>query len=233
MAAIDITWLGHSAFELKLDTGEVFLLDPWLGNPKYPASKQIERCDYILLSHGHFDHTGGVAELSAKYNNAPVVAIYEIATYLQSKQNVKTIGMNKGGSTQLGPVTVTMTHAIHSSSMSDEQGNIIYAGEAAGYVLTFADGRALYFAGDTAVFSDMALIAEIYQPELCILPIGDFYTMGPREAAVACRLLKAKKVIGMHWGTFDALPGTPAKLAELAPAGTEVISLEPGAAYRW
>lgn len=230
-AAIDITWLGHSAFELKFDTGEVFLLDPWLENPKYPASKQIDRCDYILLSHGHFDHSGGVDALSAKFD-APVVAIHEIATYFETKK-VKSIGMNKGGSTRLGPATVTMTHAVHSSSLGDERGELIYAGEAAGYVLTLSDGRAMYFAGDTAVFSDMALIAEIYQPELCILPIGDLYTMGPREAAVACRLLKAKKVIGTHWGTFDALTGTPAKLAELAPAGTEVIQLDPGSPYRW
>ncbi|MBS1831263.1 MAG: metal-dependent hydrolase [Acidobacteria bacterium] len=231
MAAIDITWLGHSAFELRFDTGEVLLLDPWLDNPKFPAGKRIDRCDYILLSHGHFDHTGGVAELSAKYD-APVVAIHEIATYLEGRK-VKSIGMNKGGSMRLGPVTATMTHAVHSSSLGDERGELIYAGEAAGYVLTLDNGRSLYFAGDTAVFSDMALIAELYQPELCILPIGDLYTMGPKEAAVACRLLKARKVIGMHWGTFDALTGTPAKLAELVPQGTEVIALEPGSPYRW
>jgi L-ascorbate metabolism protein UlaG (beta-lactamase superfamily) len=119
--------------------------------------------------------------------------------------------MNKGGSQKVGDVTVTMTHAVHSCGILDD-GKIIYGGEAAGYVLHLADGRTIYFAGDTNVFSDMHLIEQLYHPELAFLPIGDLYTMSPREAAMACRLLKAQRVIPMHFGTFPPLTGTPAQL---------------------
>jgi L-ascorbate metabolism protein UlaG (beta-lactamase superfamily) len=131
--------------------------------------------------------------------------------------------MNKGGSQKVGPFTVTMTHAIHSCGILDH-GQIIYGGEAAGYVLRFADNRALYFSGDTNVFTDMQLIEQLYHPELAFLPIGDLYTMSPREAAVACRMLKANKVIPMHFGTFPQLTGTPQQLARLIQdlPGTQV-----------
>ncbi len=119
--------------------------------------------------------------------------------------------MNKGGTQDVGPLKATMTHAVHSCGIQDGD-QILYGGEAAGYVLQFPDGRAIYFAGDTAVFSDMQLIEKLYQPDLAFLPIGDFYTMGPREAALACRLLNVKKVVPMHFGTFPALIGTPAEL---------------------
>ena len=142
--------------------------------------------------------------------------------------------MNKGGSQKVGEVTVTMTHAVHSCGILDD-GKIVYGGEAAGYVLRFADGRALYFAGDTNVFTDMALIEQLYQPELAFLPIGDLFTMSPREAALACRLLKAAKVIPMHFGTFPPLTGRPEQLAELIKdlPSTEVWTLEPGKAVEW
>jgi L-ascorbate metabolism protein UlaG (beta-lactamase superfamily) len=131
-------------------------------------------------------------------------------------------------------VTVTMTHAIHSCGILDD-GKIIYGGEAAGYVMRFADGRVLYFAGDTNVFTDMQLIERLYQPELAFLPIGDLFTMSPREAAAACRMLKVKKVIPMHFGTFPPLTGTPQQLAELIKdlPGTQVWPLEPGKAVEW
>jgi L-ascorbate metabolism protein UlaG (beta-lactamase superfamily) len=141
--------------------------------------------------------------------------------------------MNKGGSQRAGSVTFTMTHAVHSCGILDD-GKIIYGGEAAGYVLRFDDGRALYFAGDTNVFMDMQLIEQLYHPELAFLPIGDLYTMSPREAAAACRLLKPRKVVPMHFGTFPALTGRPEQLAALIDLpGTEVWPLEPGKPVEW
>ena len=230
---MEITWLGHGTFQFVLPSGETVLLDPWTdGNPSYPTAHKITKADLILISHGHFDHIHDVVPLAKKFE-PPVVAIYEICHWLESKgvQNVRP--MNKGGSQKIGTMTVTMTHAVHSCGILDD-GKMIYGGEAAGFVLRFEDGRTAYFAGDTNVFSDMQLIQELYRPELAFLPIGDLFTMGPREAAVACRLLKIKKVIPMHFGTFPGLTGRPEQLAELLEgSGTEVWTLEAGKTVNW
>ncbi len=164
-----------------------------------------------------------------------MIAIYETCLWLTSKGVETCSGMNKGGTQDVvGGVTATMTHAIHSCGIQDGD-QIIYGGEAAGYVLHLPDRRSVYFSGDTNVFSDMQLIEKLYRPDLAFLPIGDFYTMGPREAALACRLLNAKKVIPMHFGTFPALTGKPEDVATLLEdfPRTLVWPLEPGKPVKW
>ncbi len=231
---VEITWLGHGTFQLRLASGEVLVFDPWTeGNPAYPKGHSFDRVDAILISHGHFDHIHDAVPLAKKFS-PKVVAIYETAHWLESKGVANTSPMNKGGSQQVGPVTVTMTHAVHSCGILDEE-RILYGGEAAGYVVGLGDGRNFYFAGDTNVFSDMALIRELYRPALAFLPIGDLFTMGPHEAAAAARMLRVEKVIPMHFGTFPPLTGTPGELARLIEdvAETKVWELKPGVAVKW
>lgn len=225
---MDITWLGHSTFLLELPEGQKILIDPWFeGNPSSPKGFSLPKVDTILVSHGHGDHTTDVVPI-AKRDGATVVSNFEIYLWLQSKGVTTVSPMNKGGSQTVGQVKVTMTHAMHSSSMQDGD-QIVYGGEPAGYIIQIPDGRRVYFAGDTAVFGDMSLIARIYKPVLAFLPIGDLYTMGPEEASIATELLGVKQVIPMHYGTFPPLTGTPAALQELVQGqGVEVLELEAG-----
>ena len=227
---IRIQYLGHSTFHLTTPAGNTVVIDPWLrDNPSCPPEfHQLDRVETILLSHGHADHIGDVVSL-ARQHGPSIGCIYELATWLRT-QGIKNVsGMNKGGTQQLNDLRVTMVDAKHSSSFQDEDGRLIYLGEPAGYIIQFENGFRLYFAGDTCVFGDMQLIAQLYRPDLACLPIGDFYTMGPLEAAHACRLLGTKMVIPMHYGTFPLLTGTPDRLRQLtADLGTEVIALKPG-----
>ncbi len=231
---IGITWLGHGTFELQLETGEVYVLDPWTdGNPAYPQGHRFSRIDYVIVSHGHFDHIHDAVPLCKKFD-ATAIGIFELCNWLEKKGVKKASAMNKGGSQQAGPVKVTMTHAVHSCGIADGD-QIIYGGEAAGYVLELPDTRRIYFAGDTNVFSDMALIQQLYRPQLAMLPIGDLFTMSPREAALACHLLSPELVIPMHFGTFPPLTGRPEQLSDLlaADAATRVWTLEPGKRVEW
>jgi L-ascorbate metabolism protein UlaG (beta-lactamase superfamily) len=230
---MEIIWLGHGTFQLRLPSGQVILMDPWIdGNPAYPKAHTIHRVDTICISHGHFDHIHDAVPLAKRFS-PEVIAIFETCNWLDSKGVRNTRAMNKGGSQKAGDVIVTMTHAVHSCGILDD-GKIIYGGEAAGYVVRLPDNRAFYFAGDTNVFSDMQLIEQLYHPELAFLPIGDLYTMGPREAALACRLLKVRKVVPMHFGTFPPLTGRPAELSSLiSDLATEVWPLEPGKPVEW
>jgi len=225
-----IMWLGHAGFQITTSTGRVILIDPWFdGNPSFPAAmKQFPRVDLILVSHGHSDHSGSVVSLAGAHN-APVAAIYELALWFGSNGVAKTLPMGKGGTQQIGDVAVTMVQAIHSSSVEDG-GKNIYAGEPAGFVVGLPGGFKLYHAGDTTVFGDMKIIGELYKPDLACLPIGDLYTMGPREAAYAIRLLGVHHIIPMHYGTFSPLTGTPDALRQLTQdiAGLEIHALKPG-----
>jgi len=229
---LDITWLGHGSFQLGLDSGEIIVIDPWMEGPTYPKEHTFERIDAILVTHGHFDHLPDAVPLAKKFSPT-VVSNFEIAVWLDGKGVENTSGMNKGGTQRVGPLSVTLTHAFHSSGILDD-GQMIYGGEAGGFVIGLPDGRKIYFAGDTDVFSEMEIIAGLHQPELAFLPIGDLYTMSPREAAVACRMLKPKKVIPMHFGTFPPLTGTPEELARLIrDLDTEVWPLEIGQTVQW
>ena len=230
---MQITWLGHGTFQFHLPSGQTILMDPWTdGNPSYPKSHKIDHLDTICITHGHFDHIHDAVPLARQFD-PEVVAIYETAHWLESKGVAKTRPMNKGGSQKIGDLAITMTHAVHSCGILDD-GKILYGGEAAGYVLRLPDDRCLYFSGDTNVFADMELIRELYQPELVFLPIGDLFTMSPREAALACRLLRPRKMIPMHFGTFPPLTGRPEQVRTLlAGLETEVWPLLPGKTVEW
>ncbi|MDE3024168.1 MAG: metal-dependent hydrolase [Acidobacteriota bacterium] len=223
---MELTWIGHGSFRFDTKDGTRVYVDPFLThNPKCPdAEKEPERVDVIAVTHGHMDHIANVADL-AKKHGATVIAMIEIGDWLASKHGVDESKLqcgNKGGATEAGGVRFTLVGAQHSSGLPDGS----YGGEAAGIVAE-ADGKAVYFAGDTDVFGDMALIGRLYAPDLAVLPIGDFFTMGPKQAALALELLGTKRCLPCHYGTFPPLVGTPAELKKLAPNVT-VEDIEPG-----
>lgn len=223
-----ITWLGHATVLVETPSGTKILIDPFIAhNPKYPKHFTLpSKIDYILLTHGHGDHSSDTVPVASQHDST-VVAIYELASYVAGKGVARTIGMNLGGTVQLADVAATMVEAKHSAGAEDESGTH-YVGVAVGYVLTIADGPVLYHAGDTAVFGDMKLIRELYKPEIAMLPIGGHFTMGPKEAALATRLLEPKQVLPLHFGTFPQLTGTPDELAALVGNRVEVVQWKPG-----
>jgi L-ascorbate metabolism protein UlaG (beta-lactamase superfamily) len=227
-----VTWLGHAAFLIESPGGARVAIDPWIGNnPKFPKGFDFGRLDVVAATHGHFDHFGEDGVALAKSSGATVVAIFELAVHCGASGVEKVSGMNKGGSQKVAGVEFRMVHAVHSAGTSGAGRETNFPSDPCGYVLTFEDGFRVYHAGDTNVFSDMSLIGELYEPDLALLPIGDLYTMGPREAAKACELLGVPRVIPMHWGTFPVLWGTPALLRdEIRKRGlsTEVVELAPG-----
>jgi L-ascorbate metabolism protein UlaG (beta-lactamase superfamily) len=233
MSTLSFTWLGHATFAMTTPGGKRLLFDPWITtNPSTPESaKKVGAIDLMLLTHGHEDHTGDAVRI-ARETGAHVMAPYELAVWLEQKGLKNVTGMNPGGTLQALGLSVTMVPAQHSSSIV-EDGRMVYLGLATGYIVRFEDGLTIYFAGDTSVFGDMRLIGEMYKPQIAFLPIGDLYTMGPEQAAKACELLGVKQVVPMHYGTFPALTGTPARLRELVePRGVQVLELKPGETAR-
>jgi L-ascorbate metabolism protein UlaG (beta-lactamase superfamily) len=225
-----LTWLGHATFRIDTPSGKVILIDPWVQtNPVCPeADKKFQHVDTLLITHGHFDHIADAVELGKKFK-PQIVGMHELCGWLESKGVANTSGMNKGGTQKIGEIEVTMVNAEHSCGIQDVD-KIVYGGEACGYIVRLPGGFTVYHAGDTAVFGDMKLIGELYPPDVALLPIGDHYTMGPREAAMAIRLLNVRHVVPMHFGTFPQLVGRPEQVRELTKdiSGLEIHTLQPG-----
>jgi L-ascorbate metabolism protein UlaG (beta-lactamase superfamily) len=229
MPDVAFTWLGHGSYRIDSPGGgKRIYVDPWFDNPKCPDSeKQPERADVMVITHGHGDHVGSAVELGKQHSPA-VVAIIELASWLEAQgvENASALGMNMGGTVEIEGIKFHMTDALHSSGLVSD-GGITYLGEPAGFVIEFENGTSVYAAGDTALFGDMELIGRYLEPDVAILPIGDHFTMGPRQAAAALELLGCRRCVPIHWGTFPVLVGTPDQLREHA-TGVEIITPEPG-----
>jgi len=222
-----LTWLGHATFMLGSDRGKRIYVDPFLkDNPKTPdQEKEPDRVDAICVTHGHGDHVGDAVELSKRFPDADIVAQIELKSWLEAQgaSGGGLPGLNKGGSCEIDGITYALVNAFHSSSTPDGS----YAGEACGLVVRLEEGRTVYFAGDTCVFGDMQLIRHLWEPDYAVLPIGDYFTMGPKEAAIAIDMLGNPRVVPCHWGTFPVLRGTPEELQKEAPEAT-IVRMEPG-----
>ncbi len=226
-----ITFFGHATFKLESPKGKKIIIDPWISNPVAPSNVDKGPYDYILITHGHGDHLGDILEIAKNSPSGKILCIHEIQQFL-FKQGIKNaIGMNIGGSYEEEGLKFIMVPALHSSSFMDGS----YAGEPAGFVIIFEDGTTVYHAGDTGLFGDMKLIKELYAPKIVLLPIGDHYVMGPKEAAKACELLSPEVVIPMHYQTFPLLRGTPEEFEkELKNLGIspKVVPLKPGETFQ-
>ena len=225
---LTVTWLGHSAFLVTSPKGVRLLFDPFVtNNPACPATaKRIAAADLILVTHGHSDHCEDAVSI-ARASGATVVASPELSGWFE-RQGVKHLRpMNIGGSQQLSGLDIAMVPAVHSSSAPDGT----YLGPAAGYVVGFENGLTIYFAGDTALFGDMRIIRDRQRPTVAFLPIGDRYTMGPEDAAIAAEWLGVNAIVPMHYGTFPELTGTIEALRTHATArGIDVMEFRPGVA---
>ncbi|TMW71717.1 metal-dependent hydrolase [Alteribacter natronophilus] len=220
-----LSYHGHSI--VKIETGgKTILIDPFInGNETTDLDADSVKADVILLTHGHNDHVGDTVEI-AKRNDALVVAPFELATYL-GWQGVNTHPMHIGGAHEFDFGKVKLTQAFHGSAYTEEESQrIVYTGMPAG-ILFFAEGKTVYHAGDTGLFSDMKLLGEMYNIDAAFLPIGDNFTMGPEDAAVAAKWIGAEKVIPVHYNTFPVIEQNPDSFAESLSGGSGVV-MKPG-----
>lgn len=240
----EVLWLGHATTRITSIEGKVIVIDPFLKkNPKTPQKYKdlaaLGKVDVILVTHGHMDHVADLSEL-ARLTGATVVANAELVRQMVAMGQLdqdKTIAMNKSGTvTPVGDgIRIHMVRAEHSSSLvfgqaAENEPNMIYAGEPVGYVIEFENGYTIYHSGDTGVFGDMALIGQMYEPDLAMISIGGYYTMDGKDAGFAmAKLMKPTKVLPIHYGTFPVLTGTPQQLKDaLGGTDIEVLDLMPG-----
>jgi len=220
-----LTWLGHSAF--LLEGKDRILVDPFLtGNPKASTTPDKVECDIICVTHGHGDHLGDALDI-ARRTGAVIASIVEMSTYIE-RCGVQAVGFNMGGTVRIRDSSITMVPAHHSSSIG-APGLEFSAAMPVGMIIE--SGRTIYHAGDTCVFGDMKLFAQMYKPDVALLPIGGYYTMDPKQAAVAVSLIRPKVAIPMHYGTWEPIDTDPrefAKIAKKASPKTKVVVLEPG-----
>ncbi|MGH2353287.1 MAG: metal-dependent hydrolase [Chloroflexota bacterium] len=227
---VSLQWYGHSTVLITTPGGKRVMIDPFVqSNPACPPElHSVQNLDLLLITHGHFDHTDDALAVIRSGQPKAVICIHEIAVWLASKGVEHTAEMNRGGTQEAEGLRVTMTPAVHSSDIRDGD-RMVPGGEASGYVIELENGYRIYDSGDTDLFSDLALVGELWEPDLAILPIGDHYTMGPEVAARAAKLIGVKRVVPVHYGTWPVLAGTPERLRAAGQAdGLEVLELKPG-----
>jgi L-ascorbate metabolism protein UlaG (beta-lactamase superfamily) len=220
---VKVTWFGHAAFKIEA-AGKTVLIDPWLdGNPSSPIkASEITKADVVYVTHDHDDHLGDAVEI-CKRTKATFVATFELGNYAQENGVTDIVGLNIGGSAEVEGLKLTVVNATHTSSRGAPTG-----------VIVEGEGKRIYHMGDTGLFGDLRLFGELYKPDLAMVPIGGFYTMGAREAAEAVSLLKPKVALPMHFGTFPVLAQSADDFVKLVREKTpkvKVVVLKPGESY--